>query len=78
MAKTIKEIDLNKNLFELTEQHPELIEILVGLGFMGVGNPALRSSHGKIMTIPKGCQAMGLDLKEIVRHLEKAGFKVLS
>ena len=74
----MKEINLNENLFELTERYPELIEILVGLGFMGVGNPALRASHGKIMTIPKGCQAMGLDLKEVVKKLEKAGFKVLS
>ena len=74
----MKEIDLKKNLFQLTEQYPELIDILVGLGFMGVGNPELRASHGKVMTIPKGCQAMGLDLQQVIKQLEKAGFRVLS
>ena len=71
-----KEIDLNRSLYELTESYPELIDILIGLGFMGVANPALRSSHGKVMTIPKGCETMGKDLNEVIKKLEEAGFKV--
>ena len=73
---TTKEIDLSKSLYELTESYPELIEILVGLGFMGVSNPALRSTHGRVMTIPKGCEAMGKDLNEVIKKLEEAGFNI--
>ena len=31
-----KKLDLNKTVFELTEQYPELIDIMAKLGFTGV------------------------------------------
>lgn len=72
----MKEIDLNKSLFEITEEYPELIPVLAGLGFQGVTNEAMRTTHAKVMTIPKGSAAMGLDLDEIVKALEAQGFSV--
>jgi uncharacterized protein len=72
----MKEIDLNMSLYDLTEAYPELIPILKDLGFAGVANPEMRSTHGKVMTIPKGSQAHGKDLSEVVRTLEEHGFKV--
>jgi hypothetical protein len=72
----MKEIDLNLSLFELTEAYPELIDILPGLGFAGVASPELRSTHGKVMTIPKGCEMHGKDLSEVVDVLREHGFEV--
>lgn len=49
-----KKIDLNKTVFELTEQYPELIDIMTGLGFTEITKKPVLNSVGKIMTIPKG------------------------
>jgi len=73
-----KEIDLNKSIYELTQQHPELMEILKELGFLGVRNPVIRQTLGKVTTIPQGCEKQGKDLKEVVEKLKEKGFAMKS
>ncbi len=72
----MKEIDLTKSVYELTEAYPELIEILKGMGFLGVANAAGRNTMGRETTVPQGCQKMGLDMAEVVKTLTEAGFEV--
>ena len=74
----MKEIDLNKSVFELTGTYPELIAILKDLGFLGVANAIARNTLGRVTTIPQGCQKQGKDLAEVVKKLEEEGFKVKS
>jgi hypothetical protein len=74
----MKEIDLNLTLFELTDAYPELIDILKDLGFAGVAVPELRNTHGKMITIPEGCQMHGKNLDEVVAKLREHGFEVKS
>ena len=71
----MKEIDLSKSVYELTETYPELIDILKEIGFLGVGNPIARKTLGRVTTIPQGCQKQGKDLAEVVKKLEEKGFK---
>lgn len=73
MAKTA---DLNKTLYDLTTEYPELIDILFELGFMGVRNPVMRESHGKQMTVKTGCGHLGLDLGAVEAALKAKGFEV--
>ena len=70
----MKEIDLNKTLFEITEEYPELIPVLAGLGFAGVTNQVLRNSHGRIMTLAKGSKQIGVSIDAIKAELAKHGF----
>ncbi|MDO8716257.1 MAG: DUF1858 domain-containing protein [Dehalococcoidales bacterium] len=70
----MKKIDLNKSLFDITEEYPELIPVLAELGFAGVTNEAMRTSHGKVMTILKGCEHLGIDLGTVKSALAKHGF----
>ena len=72
----LKHIDLNKNVYELTETYPELIEILKEMGFLGVANPIARKTLGKLTTIPQGCKKQGEDLNEVIKKLKELGFKV--
>lgn len=72
----MKKIDLGKSVYELTEQYPELIEILKEAGFLGVMNPVTRNTLGRITTIPQGCQKMGKDLAEVLVILKENGFEV--
>lgn len=69
----MKELDLNKSVFELTEAYPELIPILKDLGFFGVANVVVRKTLGRVTTIPQGCQKQGQDLAEVVKQLEEGG-----
>lgn len=68
--------DLNKTLYDLTTEYPELIDILFELGFMGVRNPVMRESHGKQMTVKTGCGHLGLDLGQVAAALRAKGFTV--
>jgi len=72
----LKHINLKKNVYELTETYPELIEILKEMGFLGVANPVARKTLGKITTIPQGCKKQGKDLNEVIKKFKELGFKV--
>jgi len=71
-----KNVDLDKTLYDLTTEYPELIDILFELGFMGVKNPVMRESHGKQMTIRTGCGHLGIDLGEVAAALRAKGYTV--
>jgi hypothetical protein len=73
----LKEVNLDTTLYDLTEKYPELIPVLVGMGFEGVGDPALRKGHGRVMTIRKGCEMHGKPISEAVKKLEAKGYKVV-
>lgn len=74
----MKEIDLKKSVYELTEAYPELIGILKELGFLGVANPVVRNTIGRVTTIPQGCEKQKKDLNEVIKKLQEAGFEVKS
>ena len=74
----MKEIDLDKSVYELTEAYPELIDILKELGFFGVASAVARNTLGRVTTIPQGCQKQGQELVNVIKKLEDAGFVVKS
>jgi hypothetical protein len=43
----MKVIDLNKSIYDLTEEYPELVDLLKELGFAGLAFPAVRKTLGK-------------------------------
>ena len=72
----MREIDLSKSVYELTEQYPDLIEIFKEMGFLGVKNPIARQTLGRVTTIPQGCRKMGKDLDEVIKLLREKGFEI--
>jgi uncharacterized protein len=72
----MKQLDLKKSVYDLTEEYPELIPLLKELGFMGVMSPLVRKTVGRTMTIPQGAGKQGKALAEVTRKLEAAGFTV--
>lgn len=72
----MKELDLEKSVYELTEAYPELINILKELGFFGVASAVARNTLGRVTTIPQGCQKQGQELVNVIKKLEDAGFVV--
>jgi len=73
----MKKIDLNKSIYELTEEFPELIEILKDMGFIGVINPLVRKTIGRKTTLLEGIKKQGKDLEEVFKKLKDKDFKIL-
>ncbi|MGE9994843.1 DUF438 domain-containing protein [Peptoniphilaceae bacterium SGI.137] len=72
-----KKLDLNKTVFELTEQYPELIDIMAKLGFTEITKKPVLHSVGKIMTIPKGAKMKNISMMDVVTSLMANGFELI-
>lgn len=72
----LKEIDLNQTLYDLTEEHPELIMVFQEIGLSGVANPSMRTTAGRTVKVIEGIQRHKLTLEEVIKKLELAGYTV--
>jgi len=72
-----KRIDLNRSVYELTEEYPELIGILGDIGFTDITKPGMLQSAGRFMTIPKGAKLKRFDLEDIRAALAQRGFTTI-
>ncbi|MFR1324122.1 MAG: DUF438 domain-containing protein [Ezakiella massiliensis] len=70
----MKYIDLNKSVYDLVNEYPELLDIMCELGFTEIKKPAMLKSVGRIMTIPKGAKVKGIDMIDIILALKNNGF----
>ncbi len=73
----MKNIYLDTNVEQLTNDYPELIDILVEAGFKEMKNPAMRHSMGKFMTLDRGAQIKGIDLEQLKETLKEHGFQIV-
>ncbi|MBQ7147091.1 MAG: DUF438 domain-containing protein [Lachnospiraceae bacterium] len=72
-----KKIDLNKSVYELTQEYPELIGIMAGLGFTEITKKPMLHSVGKITTIPKGAKMKNISMMDVVTTLMGKGFELV-
>jgi len=77
MCKKTK-LDMKKNVHDLATEYPEVIDIMIELGFKDISNPVALNTMGRVMTIPKGSQIKGIDLDSIVSLFEEKGFEVIN
>lgn len=70
-------IDFNLPVAQVVDEHPEVLEILVELGFKPLANPIMRNTVGRKVSIKQGAKLNGLDLSVIQRTLEYNGYEVL-
>lgn len=71
-----KRIDLTQTVYQLTQEYPEIIDIMALLGFTEIKKKAIRHSAGKLITIPKGAAMKGISLDQVVKALRDGGFSV--
>lgn len=69
-------IDLDSPVYDLTQAHPELLPLLVDLGFTPLANPLMRKSLGKITTLRQGAHLIRLPLDQIIQTLEWNGYTI--
>ena len=73
----VKKLDLTKSVYELTQEYPELIDIMAGLGFTEMTKKPMLHSVGKIMTIPKGAKMKNIPMMDIVTTFMSEGFELV-
>ncbi len=72
----MKRLDITKSVFEITEEYPEIIDIMLGLGFSEISKKPMRMSVGRVMTLEKGSKLKNIDMDKIISALEDAGFEI--
>lgn len=71
-----KKINLKKSVYELCNEYPELIDIMLELGFTEVTKPGILNTMGKVMTIPKGAIMKKIDMVDVVLAIKNNGFEL--
>ena len=69
-------ISVHETIIDLVDEHPEVAEILVSLGFKHLKNPAMLKSVGKVMTISKAAQRHQVDFETIKKAFNDANFDI--
>lgn len=72
----MKTINLNKTVYQLIQEYPELKKILVQLGFTPLQNDKLLNTVGRMMPLNKGAEQIGLNQADLITKLEELGFHV--
>lgn len=69
-------IDVNESVYNVIEKNPELLPLLVELGFKPLNNPTMLNSLGRMTSIRKGCKLINQPLGKIVQELQWNGYEV--
>ena len=73
----MKQIDLNKSVYDLVQEYPEIKSILQTLGFKEITNPMALEVMGKMMTIPKGAKVKNISLDDVIKAFQDNGFTII-
>jgi hypothetical protein len=70
-------VDFKKSVFELCQADPAVIEIMKGLGFESIANPAMLKTAGRFMNIPKGAQMKGIPMEKVKETFRQNGYSIV-
>jgi hypothetical protein len=65
-------IEAEHRIGALLDAHPELLDVLVGLGFRPLANPLLRRTVARRVTVAQACRQLGLETKDVLDVLNRA------
>lgn len=71
------QIDLTQPVATTVAEHPEILPILVDLGFKPLANPMMRETIGKTVSLKQGAKLINIPLKEIIQTLQWNGYEVI-
>jgi hypothetical protein len=69
-----KVIDLSKSVYEIYNEHPEVVTIMKDLGFENITNPGILNTAGRFMTIPKGAAMKHIPMERIKEAFTAKGY----
>ena len=72
-----KVLSLDESIFEMVSRHPEVIEIMVELGFKDIAKPGMLQTAGRFMTLSKGIKLKKMNLEHVKLTFERHGFEII-
>lgn len=69
-------INPNDSVFEITKNHPEVVEIMMGLGFTDIARPGMVHNVGRETSLIQGAKLRNMDWSMIVKAFEEKGFEL--
>lgn len=73
-----KVLRLDESIFDMVSRHPEVIEIMVELGFKDIAKPGMLQTAGRFMTLSKGIKLKKMDLETVKQAFERYGFELMT
>ena len=70
-------IDVSIPVAQVIDQHPEVLDLLVELGFKPLANPIMRNTVGRKVSLKQGSKLEATPMEKIVRTLEANGYEVV-
>ena len=70
-------IDVSIPVAQVIDQHPEVLDLLVKLGFKPLANPIMRNTVGRKVSLKQASKLEGTPMEKIVRTLEANGYEVV-
>ena len=70
-------IDVSIPVAQVIDQHPEVLDLLVELGFKPLANPIMRNTVGRKVSLKQGSNLEGAPMEKIVQTLEANGYEVV-
>ena len=69
-------IDVSIPVAEVIDKHPEVLEILVELGFEPLANPIMRNTVGRKVSLKQGSKLEGTPMEKSVLTVAAHGYDV--
>ncbi|HOC80531.1 MAG: DUF1858 domain-containing protein [Bacilli bacterium] len=69
-----KLISINQTVYELSQEFPEIVEILANLGFKDIVKPGMLVSVGRFVTLKQGASLRKIDMHIVKDSLINKGF----
>lgn len=70
-------IDLSQPVAKTLQQHPEIKDLLIDLGFKPLSNPAMLNTVGKVTSLKAGSKLANVPLDTIKQTLIFNGYDVI-
>ena len=73
----MEKISLKTSIYELSKEHPQLPEIMAGLGFLDILKPGMLNTVGKLMNLEKGMKLKKISRQDVESVFKEYGFELI-
>ncbi|NMA84410.1 MAG: DUF1858 domain-containing protein [Epulopiscium sp.] len=74
----MKQINLNKPIYDLWKEDPGIIDVMLELGFHDITKKGALNTAGRVMTLEKGARMKGITLDTIMEYFKRKGYIIQS
>lgn len=73
----MNKVNILRPVADICDDHPELIDLLVDMGFKPLGQKIMRETLGRKVSLKTGTKVIGLPLDTLIKKLEANGYTVV-